>query len=145
VMGQAADARSSAAGVGDTLGNTGQSAIEQTQGRPMVAGAVAFGVGFLLAAMFPGTETEGALAGRAQEMAQPVVDQLKDSGQQAVSALKEPAQEAAQHLKDTAAQGAGQISDTAQGAVAEAKDSATQAGQQVTDQAKQSGQTLREP
>ena len=56
----------------------------------MVAGAIAFGLGFLAAAMFPGTDAEAQLAQKVQDVAQPAVDELKQSGSEAMSALKEP-------------------------------------------------------
>ena len=90
----------------------------------MVAGAIGFGIGFLAAAVFPGTETEGQLAQRVQDAAQPTVDQIKQSGQEAVSALKEPAQQAAQQLKVSATAAAGQVRDVAQDAAGDTKDAA---------------------
>ena len=62
----------------------------QAKGQPLVAGAVAFGLGFHAAAAFPGTPAEGQLAHRVQDMAQPAVDQLKESGQEAVSGRRNP-------------------------------------------------------
>jgi hypothetical protein len=99
-------------------------------------------IGFLAAAVFPGTQPEGQLALKAQDLAQPVVEQVKQSGQGAVEALKEPAQQAAQQLKDTAS--VGEVRSAAQDAAGDTKEAASRAGGQVTDQAKQSGQTVME-
>lgn len=144
VVGSAGDLRASTGSVGDKVGQTPQTALDQTQGRPMVAGAVAFGIGFLAAAVFPGTESEGRVAQKLQDVAQPAVDQVKQSGQEAAAALKEPAQQAAQQLKDGAAAGVSQVQAVAQDAAGDTKDAATQAGQQVADQAKQSGHAAKE-
>jgi hypothetical protein len=144
VVGSAGDLRASSGSVGDKFGQTPQTALDQTQGRPMVAGAVAFGIGFLAAAVFPGTQSEGQLALKVQDLAQPVVEQVKQSGQGAVEALKEPAQQAAQQLKDTATASVGEVRSAAQDAAGDTKEAASRAGGQVTDQAKQSGQTVME-
>jgi hypothetical protein len=145
VVGSAGDVRASTGSVGDSVSQAPQAAMAQTQGRPMVAGAVAFGLGFLAAAVFPGTESEGRLAQKTLDVAQPAVEQVKQAGQEAAAALKEPAQQAAQQLKDTATAGVSQVQGVAQDAAGDTRDAATQAGQQVTDQAKQSGQTVQQP
>jgi hypothetical protein len=144
VVGSAGDLRSSSGFVGGKVSQTPQPALDQAQGRPMVAGAVAFGIGFLAAAVFPGTQSEGRLAQKVQDVAQPAVDQVKQAGQEAAAALKEPAQQAARQLKDTAGAGAGQVQDVAQDAAGDTKDAAAQAGQQVVDQARKSGQTVQQ-
>lgn len=145
VIGRATDMRSSVADVGDTVGEAPQAAVQQAQGHPMVVGAIGFGIGFLAAAVFPGTDTEGQVAQKVQEAAQPAIDQIKQSGQEAVSALKEPTQQAAQELKDTAAAGAGQVRDAAQDAAGDTKDAAVQASQQVAEQTKHSTENVRQP
>ena len=144
VLGSAEDLRSSSGSVGDKVSQTPKTALDQTQGRPMVAGAVAFGLGFLAAAVFPGTESEGRLSQKVQDIAQPAVDQIKQSGQEAAAALKEPAQQAAQQLQDAATAGVNQVQQVAQDAAGDTKDAASQASQQVSDQAKQSSQTVKE-
>lgn len=143
LMGGATDSRSSVAGVGEAVSNAPQSAVQQAQGRPLATGAVAFGLGFLAAAVFPGSRTEGEFAQKLQDVAQPTIDQIKASGQDAVSALREPAQDAAQQLKDTATTAAAQVSGTARDAAGDTKDAATQAGQTVTDQAQQSAEKVK--
>jgi hypothetical protein len=144
VVGSATDLRSTSGSVGDKVGQTPQAALDQTQGRPMVAGAVAFGLGFLAAAVFPGTQTAGRAAQKAQGAAQPAVDQVKQSGREAAAALKEPARQAAQQLKDTVTAGVIEIQDVAHDAAGDTKDAATHASQQVTERAKQSGQSVKE-
>ncbi len=147
VMGNASDLHASIGSANDSaseaVGNIPHQVAAQAKGQPLVAGAVAFGLGFLAAAAFPGTPAEGQLAQRVQDMAQPAVDQLKESGQEAVSALKEPALEGAQHLKDAVAESADQVRHAADEAVGHAKDTASQGGQQVGDQVKQSAQEIR--
>ena len=78
VMGTASDAGHSigdtAGGTVDTIKGAPDTVVQQTQGNPLVAGAVAFGVGVLMASVFPATakeqqvaepaEGQGAAAGR---------------------------------------------------------------------------------
>jgi Protein of unknown function (DUF3618) len=144
LVGNAADVRSSSGVVGTKVGQTPRMALEETQGRPMVAGAVAFGLGFLAAAVFPGSQSEGRLAQKVQDVAQPAVDHLKQTSQEAATALEEPARQAAQQVKDTATAGVSQVQAAAQDAAGDTKDAARHASQQVIEQAKQSGQTIQE-
>lgn len=147
VMGNASDLQASIGSAGESasgsVGHIPQQVAAQTKGQPLVAGAVAFGLGFLAAAAFPGTREEGQIVERVQDMAQPAVDQLKESSQEAVSALKEPALEGAQQFKDAAVQSADQVRHAADDAVGQAKAAAAQGTEQVSDQVKQSTQEIR--
>jgi hypothetical protein len=140
IMGSAADVQTSVKAAGDAGHQLPEATAEKIQGAPMVAGVVAFSLGFLAAAIFPGTETEADLAHKAQEIAQPAVEELKQSGQEAVSALKEPVLESAQHVKDAAASSAREVQGAAQEAVDQTKDAASRAGGKVSDQTKQSAE-----
>jgi len=94
IMGTASDASHAVTdrvqGVGDGITDTAGSAVEtvrgapeaarqQAQGNPMMVGAVAFGIGFLVAAAFPPSRTEEQLAEQAMEKAEPVKQQLMES------------------------------------------------------------------
>ena len=130
--------------VGDRVSQAPTMARHKAEGNPFAVGLIAFGAGLLVAAAFPGTETEGQLAQKVQQAAQPVTEQAKHAGQEVVEHLREPAQQAVQDLKDTAAQGAGQVKDTAQQAAQDTKQAATEGASEVSDQARQSAQTVRE-
>ena len=100
-----------------TVRDTPEAGLQQTQGHPMVAGALAFGIGFLIAAVIPKTEAEEHAAPRLAAKVEPLKEELTTAGQQVVQQLKEPAQQAAGELKETAAAGAQQLKDqTRQGA-----------------------------
>ena len=136
-MGSAADIQSSVKAAGDTGQQIPEAAMLKTQGAPMVAGAIAFGLGFLAAVVFPGTDAEAQLAQKVQDVAQPAIDELKQSGGEAMSALKEPVLDSAQHVKDAAASGVQEIRGAAQEAVEQTRATATRAGEEeVSDQAK---------
>ena len=92
-------------------------ARRQTEGNPLAAGAVAFGVGILLGSLLPGTEVE-------QKAATAVVPQLEP--------LKDDAAHLAHELKDSA-------SDVASDAAATLKEHASG----VTDQLKEQAQETK--
>jgi hypothetical protein len=137
VMGSASDTTSSAQGLASnaagsvqnaagsaagTVQNAASSAVEtiqeapdmvvrQTQGNPLAAGIIAFGVGWLVSSLLPASEKEKQLAQQAEqtirenkdallqpakEAAQQVGEQLKPAAQQAVQEVKATAQDAAE-------------------------------------------------
>ena len=142
IMGSATDIGGSVKAVGDTRQQIPRRPVAKTQGAPMVAGAIAFGLGFLAAAMFPGTDAEAQLAQKVQEVAQPAVDELKQSGSEAMSALREPVLDSAQHVKDAAASGVQEVRGTAREAVEQTKDTAAGAKEEVSDQAQHSADNI---
>src|SRR5690554_3863581 len=78
VMGTAGDAAST---VGDTVGELPHKAAQTAKGNPIAVGLIAFGVGLLAASMLPASSKERRLAESAKDMAEPAVDQLKQSAQ----------------------------------------------------------------
>jgi gas vesicle protein len=125
--------RSAASSVGDAASTVGDKAEQiphtiarQTEGNPIAAGVIAFGVGLLAASLVPTTEFERK-AGR----------ELKENGSNLVEPLREPMAESAQRIKDDLG---GAVSDAtesvkqrAKEAVQTTKDDAKAATQQVTD------------
>jgi hypothetical protein len=121
-----------------------ETARQQAQGNPLAAGLIAFGAGLLAAAVFPGTDTEGQVAQKVQEVAKPLAEEVKQTGQDLVSDLQPSARQAAQQVKETAVAGAGQVKDTASRATEDTKGAASQAAGEVTDQAQKSAQAVRD-
>jgi len=95
-----------------------------TAGSPLIAGAVAFGIGALVAALLPETAPEQRAVAAVQPQLDAATEAVKDVGQQAFETAKSSAQEAAQTLKESA-------TDHAHEVVEQAKD----AGQQVKEAA----------
>src|SRR3954447_5751419 len=138
------DAASSAA---DTVSNAASSAasavqqapdtvIRQTQGNPLAAGLIAFGVGWLVSSLLPASEKERQLA----EQAESAVREHKDT-------LLEPAKQAAQEigdqLKPAAQQAVEEVRSTAQDAAQTVKEEGRAAAQDVQGQAQQSKETVQ--
>ena len=112
----------------DTVRNAPEAARQQAQGNPVMAGAVAFGLGFLAAA-FPPSRTEEQPREQAMDKAEPVKRQLMESGQEVAEHLKDSAAEAVEQVKQTATEGAGQVADTAKEASQTTKDAVRDAAE----------------
>jgi uncharacterized protein YjbJ (UPF0337 family) len=142
VMGSASqvgDSTSSAVGtvqdkasqLGDTVGEKAQDAAaavrsaprmvtEQTQGSPLAAGVIAFGVGMLAAGLIPVTEAERRAGQQLKENSGELTDRVKDVAGDMKDELTGTVQHAAREVKDTAR-------DAAETTRAQAQDSAQQA------------------
>jgi hypothetical protein len=139
VMGTASDTGSAvghavadaAGGAVDSLKDTPDTVRRQTQGNPLAAGAVAIGVGVLLASIFPASDQERRAAEQLMDKAEPLKDELKQAGQEMAEHLKEPALEAVQQLKGAAAESADEISQSAKDAVGATSDSAREATETI--------------
>jgi gas vesicle protein len=106
---------------------------QRTQGAPMAAGAVVFGIGFLVAAAIPPSEKEKELSGQLLEHAEPLKEMATETGHEMVENLKQPASEAVADLKDAATDAVKQVSSSASEAAHETTDHAKQAVQTVTE------------
>ena len=110
----ARDAVSGAAGhAADAVKHMPDTVVHHTEGAPMVAGAIAFGLGFLVAASMPSSEAEVNASAKVLESLEPIRQDLAETAQDMAEHLKEPAIEAARNLKDAAAEGAHAVTDSA--------------------------------
>jgi ElaB/YqjD/DUF883 family membrane-anchored ribosome-binding protein len=144
VMGSASKARDrvgtagsgtggSVSGAASTVKDSAQSAVgtleTTTTGNPLTAGAVAFGVGVLIASLLPASDKEAQAAGRlvdaAKEHGQPLVDEAKSVGQDMAKDLGERASEAADKVKSQAQDSASTVKDQGQSSVGQVKEQAT--------------------
>lgn len=111
----AKDAVTGAVGsVGDTVGSAPTAVKSRTQGNPLAAGLVAFGVGLVLSSLAPASEREQQLAAQAESKAKELAEPAKDVGRQMAEELKPAAQEAVEQVKSTAQDAAQDTKDTAQ-------------------------------
>jgi ElaB/YqjD/DUF883 family membrane-anchored ribosome-binding protein len=139
VMGTASDAGQS---VGDTTGSAvdtikgaPDAVVQQTQGNPLVAGGIAFGVGVLLASVFPATAKEQEVAGQLKEKVEPLAEDLKQTGQQMAEHMKEPAREAVESVKQAATEGQQAVADTAKQAAESTGQAAREGAETVRSEA----------
>lgn len=147
VMGSASEVQSTVtegtAGAVDTLKGAPEALRGQTQGNPLAAGAIAFGVGVLLASVFPASEREKQAADQLMDKVEPLKEELTQTGREMAEHLKEPALEAVEHVKDTATEGKQAVTDTAKEAVDTAQETAREAADTV--RAEASGDQVDRP
>jgi uncharacterized protein DUF3618 len=96
-----------------------------TAGSPLIAGAIAFGIGALVAALLPETDTEQRAVAAVQPQLATATGAVKDAGQHALDTAKSSAQGAAQDLKDSASDHAQEVADQAKDAGRQVKDTAS--------------------
>ena len=142
VMGSASDTGHALADTGHAIGDAASGAVDtlkgspdavrqQTQGSPLVAGAIAFGAGVLIASVFKPSEIEKQAAGQLMDKAQPLADELKHAGQEAAEHLKQPALAAIEEVKAAAAEGAHSVAETAKQSAETGKQTALDAAETV--------------
>jgi len=87
----------------------------QTSGNPLAAGAVAFGVGWLLSSLIPTTRAEEQLGGtikeKATDQAGAIKQGLKSAASSVADDLREPAKEALEQVKQTATESMQSVKD----------------------------------
>ena len=123
VMGGAEDVsgsvREGVSSAGESVAETASDAAvavkEKTRGNPLAAGLIAFGAGWLVSSLLPGTGKETQLASKAvdtaKEYGQPLAHEAADITAEIGQDMKTSAQEAAQSVKSTAADAASTIKD----------------------------------
>jgi hypothetical protein len=131
-----------AAGVGDSAGDTLHSAgdlaagaptqvKQRTRGNPLAAGLIAFGAGLLVSSLLPASERERDAAASLKEKAEPLVDQAKGVAKDAAGHLQEPAEQAMQSVKEAATDAAATVKDEGQSAAMDVRDEAQNAKETV--------------
>jgi uncharacterized protein YjbJ (UPF0337 family) len=113
----------------DSVKNAPRAVAQQTQGNPLAAGIIAFGVGMLAATVIPVTDVERR-AGR----------QLKDNAGDLTDRVKDVAVEMKDDLSGSVQQAVGQVKETATDAAQTTKDQAQSSAQDATDRTKQAAQ-----
>jgi gas vesicle protein len=115
VMGTVDDATTSVSGTASSVADkVGPDAVRrQTEGSPLGAGLIAFGIGAVAAALIPPSQKEGQLAQTIKEKAEPLTSTVAEAGREIAEDLKGQATEAGQELKSTATDAAGQVTDRA--------------------------------
>lgn len=135
-------ASSAAGSAADAAAGTGHAVTARTEGNPLAAGLVAFGLGWLIASVIPVSQKEAQVATAAtdavKEHGAPLLDEAKSVGQEIGSDLKDKATQAASTLKDSAASSGQVVADDAKSSGQTVADEAKSSGQTVTDQARPS-------
>ncbi|SIR85241.1 DUF3618 domain-containing protein [Micromonospora avicenniae] len=134
-------AASAASTVGDaahSAGSTVSDAAERaprvirqkSEGNPLAAGLIAFGVGWLASSLVPATRREQQLATQVREKATQhggaVTEKLTEVASELKEELREPAEDATRSVKETARQAASTIRDDTRSAGHDVKEQARQ-------------------
>jgi ElaB/YqjD/DUF883 family membrane-anchored ribosome-binding protein len=142
--GSVQDAASNAAGTVQDMASSAASAVQQapqqitsqTQGNPLAAGLIAFGVGWLLSSLLPASQKE-------QQLAQQAETALRENKDTLLAPAKEAAQQMGEQLKPAAQDAVESVKSTAQDAAQTVKDEGQSAVQDVQGQAQQSKETVQ--
>jgi hypothetical protein len=130
-----AKASSMAASVGETASAAPSIARRKTQGNPLAAGVVAFGIGWLASSLVPASEKEQQAAGvvkdAASEHSDTLTAPLKESAAEAKDNLAAPAREAVTAVKDSASDAVGTVKDEASAAQDDVAGSAREGAAEV--------------
>jgi uncharacterized protein YjbJ (UPF0337 family) len=132
-VGSVQDAASTAA---DAVQQAPQQIKQQTQGNPMAAGLIAFGVGWLVSSLLPASQKEMQLAQQAESAVREHKDTLLEPAKQA-------AQEIGEQLKPAAQDAMESVKATAQDAASTVTEEGKSAAQDVKGQAKDSKQKVQ--
>lgn len=97
----------------DSVKHAPDAARHRTEGAPMVAGALAFGVGFLAAAAFPPSRREQQMAPQLLDKVEPLKDELTSAGTEIAQHLQEPAKQHAAEIGERVKEGAQEVSTAA--------------------------------
>lgn len=117
-VGSATDKASSVtSSVGDVAGQAPTVARQKTQGNPLAAGLIAFGVGWLASSLVPASQKEQEAATAAKDKAGEHSDRLtaplREAAGNARENLSGPAQDAVQSVRDGATDAAATVKDEA--------------------------------
>src|SRR4030095_15471400 len=96
----------------------------KTQGNPLAAGVIAFGLGMLVSSLIPSSEKERQAVSTLQDNLAPVKQKATEVGQDVGENLRPAAQEAAQSMKSTAQEGVENVRQEGQSAAQDVKDQA---------------------
>jgi ElaB/YqjD/DUF883 family membrane-anchored ribosome-binding protein len=128
-------AHSAASTVGDAAQRAPQVLREKSEGNPLAAGLIAFGVGMLVSSLIPASRREQQVAtqvkDRAGEHAGVVKEKLGEVANEMKEELREPARQATESVRSTAQDAAQTVRDDTRSAAQDVKGQAQQSREQV--------------
>ena len=129
-------AQSAAATVSDAAHSAPRVIRQKSQGNPLAAGLIAFGVGWLASSLIPASRREQQAATqlkeRVSEHSGAVTEKLGAVASELKEELREPAQQAADSVKSTAQDAVHAVKDDTKSAAHDVRDQAQQARHQVS-------------
>ena len=119
---------------GDAVRQAPATMKRKTQGNPLAAGAIAFGLGMLLSSLIPSTEKEREAVSTLQDNLEPVKEKASEVARDMGESLKPAAQEAAESVKSTTREGVESVKQEGQSAAQDVKDQAQDSKETVQQQ-----------
>jgi gas vesicle protein len=116
----------------DAVRNAPQAVAAQTQGNPLAAGIIAFGVGMLAATLIPVTDAERRAGQQLKDNSSELTDQVKDIASDLKDDLSGPVQHAVGEVKQTAQDAAQTTKEQAQSSAQDVKDQTQQAAHKAS-------------
>jgi type VI protein secretion system component VasK len=118
-------ARHTASSVAETAGSAPRRMREQTQGNPLAAGLVAFGLGLVIASLVPSSRTEQRAAKAVEEKAEPLVEGVRSTASEVAHDLEQPARESVDAVRDAAKDAARSVGEHGRAAADDIRSRAT--------------------
>jgi uncharacterized protein YjbJ (UPF0337 family) len=118
--------------VADAVRSAPQAVAGQTQGNPLAAGIIAFGVGMLAATLIPVTDAERRAGQQLKDNSGELTDKVKDIAADVKEDLSGSVQHAVGQVKDTARDAAQTTRDQAQSSAADVKEQTRQAARNAS-------------
>lgn len=106
----------------------------KTQGNPLAAGVIAFGLGMLVSSLIPSSEKERQAVSTLQDDLEPVKEKATEVARDMGESLRPAAQEAAESVKSTAQGGVDSVKQEGQAAAQDVKDRAQDSKETVQQQ-----------
>jgi hypothetical protein len=94
-------ASSAVSSVADAVGEAPQAVRRGTEGNPVAAGLIAFGIGWLAASLVPTSKPEREAAHQARDLVQEHADKIGNVAEQVKDGLSEPAHHAVDAVRST--------------------------------------------
>jgi hypothetical protein len=156
IMGTASDTTSAASGrmgtaassVADSVTSAAETVSDApaavrrgTQGNPLAAGVIVFGLGWLTASLLPPSRREQEMADQAKDLTQEhIVPVAGDLAEQLKDSLQEPAEQAVESIRSTAQDAGSTVAEETRSATGDITGQVHDAKNRVKDQATSSGQ-----
>jgi hypothetical protein len=156
IMGTASDTTSAASGrmgtaassVADSVTSAAETVSDApaavrrgTQGNPLAAGVIVFGLGWLTASLLPPSRREQEMADQAKDLTQEhIVPVAGDLAEQLKDSLQEPAEQAVESIRSTAQDAGSTVAEETRSATGDITGQVRDAKNRVKDQATSSGQ-----
>jgi gas vesicle protein len=135
-----ADQASATAGaVADEVRHAPEQVLRGTQGSPLAAGLVAFGLGMIVASLIPASDPERRAAAAVTDRLEPLKDQARELGAEMKDTVQDAASQAADEVASTARESVDEVKGAAQSAAADFKDEARSAVHDIEDEATDPG------